>query len=124
MGGPQLAVAQQQQQQVVGSHADRYLAGFGAVSRRFASWLPPHHLMAVPGQGTELVPGGPGFDGGARQARISASSSSVPRGCGTGRDPRATGPEEEAARGGMKARRQAQAQVDGGKWKATSRLLA
>ena len=120
--GPRLAVAQQQQQQV-GSRADRYLAGFGAV------YVPKVCLMATAtsfdgGARARSRAGGSGFDGGARRARISASSSSVPRGCGTGRDPRATGPEEEAARGGMKARRQAQAQVDGGKWKATSRLLA
>ena len=79
--GPRLAVAQQQQQQV-GSRADRYLAGFGAV------YVPKVCLMATAtsfdgGARARSRAGGSGFDGGARRARISASSGSVPRGCGT-----------------------------------------
>ena len=89
-----------QQQQQMGLRANRYLAGFGAVSRRFASRQPPPQQQGTP-------------EAAAAPIGIPALP---PR-----KKKHASNPKPK---GGMKARRQAQAQVDEKKWKATSRLLA
>ena len=104
--GPRLAVAQQQQQQVTGT----WPASERCMSRRFASWLPPHHLMVVPGQPS------------APAAVVVSEAPAAPAGIPA--LPARRKKQASKPRGGMKARRQAQAQVDEGKWKATSRLLA
>ena len=103
-GAESLEVAVAQQQQQMESHASRYLAGFGAVSRRFAS------------RQLQLAAGSPGPPPAEAVVAAPLGIPALP--------PRKKKQSKPKPKGGMKARRQAQAQVDVKKWKTTSRLLA
>ena len=109
-GAVSLEVAMAQQQQQMESRASRYLAGFGAVSRRFASRQPP-----------------PPQQQGAPGAALAGPEAAAAAPIGIPALPprkKKQAPSKPKPKGGMKARRQAQAQVDEKKWKATSKFLA